>query len=202
MFNWSTFLLYILVMSFSPGPNIFISMATASKHGFKGALQYNAGVFTGFFILMGLSSYFNLLFFSLLPKVQPVMQVIGALFMFYLAFQTITAKESDSNLDEDSEEIPVEHNIFLSAIAFQFINPKGVLYAITVVSNFIIPYYQSHLAFFLFTFLVSFANFLSTTTWASFGVLFNRFLSQYQRPFNLVMGLLLIYSAISMLGLI
>lgn len=202
MFNWSAFILYILVMSFSPGPNIFISMATASKHGFKRALQFNAGVFTGFFILMILSSYFNLFFFNLLPKVQPVMQVIGAAFMFYLAFKTITAKEDDSTADEASEDVTVDHNLYFSAIAFQFINPKGVLYAITVVSNFIIPYYQSHLAFFLFTFLVSVANFASTTTWASFGVLFNRFLAQYQRPFNLLMGVLLIYSAVSMLGLI
>lgn len=202
MFNWSTFLLYIIVMSFSPGPNIFISMATASKHGFKRALQFNAGVFTGFFILMILSSYFNLLFFNLLPKVQPVMQLIGAAFMFYLAFKTITAKVEDPNVAEDPEELSVNRNLFFSAVAFQFINPKGVLYAITVVSNFIIPYYQSHLSFFLFTFLVSFANFASTTTWASFGVLFNRFLSQYQRPFNLLMGLLLIYSAVSMLGII
>lgn len=200
MFNWSAFLLYILIMSFSPGPNIFISMATASKHGFKGALQFNAGVFTGFFILMSLSSYFNLLFLNLLPKFQPAMQVIGAVFMFYLAFKTITAKVDNSSIEEDSEQIPVDRNIFFSAVAFQFINPKGVLYAITVVSNFIIPYYQSHLAFFLFTFLVSFANFISTTTWASFGILFNRFLAQYQRSFNLAMGLLLIYSAVSMLG--
>lgn len=202
MFNWSAFLLYIIVMSFSPGPNIFISMATASKHGFKRALQFNAGVFTGFFILMILSSYFNLLFFNLLPKVQPVMQVIGAAFMFYLAFKTMTAKEEEPNVGKDSEDVTIDRNLFFSAIAFQFINPKGVLYAITVVSNFIIPHYQSHTAFFLFTFLVSFANFASTTTWASFGVLFNRFLSQYQRPFNLTMGLLLIYSAVSMLGLI
>lgn len=201
MFNWSAFLLYILVMSFSPGPNIFVSMATASKHGFKRALQYNIGVFTGFFILMSLSSYFNLFFFNLLPKIQPVMQVIGAVFMFYLAFQTMTAKEKPRK-EKESSELTVNRNLFVSAIAFQFINPKGVLYAITVVSNFIIPYYQSHLAFFLFTFLVSFANFLSTTTWASFGVLFNRFLSKYQRAFNFLMGLLLIYSAISMLGLI
>ena len=202
MFNWSAFLLYIIVMSFSPGPNIFISMATASKHGFKRALQFNAGVFTGFFILMILSSYFNLVFFNLLPKVQPVMQVIGAAFMFYLAFKTITAKEEDADVEEGSEELTVNQSIFFSAVAFQFINPKGVLYAITVVSNFIIPHYQTHLAFFSFAFLVSLANFASTTTWASFGVLFNRFLAQYQRPFNIVMGLLLIYSAISMLGLI
>lgn len=202
MFNWSAFLLYIIVMSFSPGPNIFISMATASKQGFKQALQFNAGVFTGFFILMILSSYFNLLFFSLLPKIQPVMQVIGAGFMFYLAFKTITAKEEESNVEDDSEELTVDRSIFFSAVAFQFINPKGVLYAITVVSNFIIPYYQSHLAFFLFAGFVSFSNFASTTTWASFGVLFNRFLAQYQRPFNLMMGLLLIYSAVSMLGLV
>lgn len=204
LFNWSAFLLYIFVMSFTPGPNIIISMANASKYGFKKSLQYSAGVFTGFFVLMTLSSYFNLVFFSVLPKIQPVMQVVGTLFMFYLAYQIMTAKEEPekSNAEKNPHNLPGNQDLFFTAIAFQFINPKGVLYAITVVSTFIIPHYQSHLAFFLFAVLVSLTNFVSTATWASFGVLFNRFLSQYQKPFNLLMGLLLIYSAISMLDLI
>lgn len=204
MFNWSAFLLYIFVMSFTPGPNIIISMANASKYGFKKSLQFSAGVFVGFFVLMTLSSYFNLVFFSVLPKIQPVMQIGGTFFMFYLAYQIMTTKEEPEDLkaEERTNDFSGKQDLFFTAIAFQFINPKGVLYAITVVSNFIIPHYQSHLAFFLFAILVSLTNFVSTATWASFGVLFNRFLSQYQKPFNILMGLFLIYSAISMLDLI
>ncbi len=202
MFNWSAFLLYIVVMSFTPGPNTILSTAYASKYGFKKSLEYSAGVFVGFFILMILSGYFNLLFFSIMPTIEPIMQVVGAAFMFYLAYKIMTSADEPA---EDAEEVVIEEkapSLFLTAVSFQFINPKGVLYAITVLSTFIIPYYQSTLSILGFTFLISTANLLSTMLWASFGSLFNKFLTGYQRPFNIAMGLFLVYSAVSMLGII
>lgn len=201
MFDWSSFLVYIIVMSFTPGPNNIMAMAAAGKYGFKKALEYSAGVFTGFFVIMILSSYFNLLFFNLIPKIQPVMQIIGAGFMLYLAFKIIIppkVKElTDTNENQPFDKVP---SLYLTAFSIQFVNPKAILYAVTVVSNFIIPYYQSHLAFFLFSFLLAFVSILSTASWASFGSLFNKFLTRYQKSFNIVMAMLLIYSALSIFG--
>lgn len=204
MFNWNTFLVYILVMTFTPGPNNIMAMATAGKYGFKKALEYSAGVFTGFFLVMLLSSYFNLMFFNLIPKIQPVMQWIGAGFMVYLAFKIMmpaaeTVETAGDNEKMVNQKLP---SVYLTALSIQFINPKGILYAVMVVSNFIIPYYQSHLAFFLFSFLLAFISILSTASWASFGSLFNKFLTRYQRPFNIAMGMLLIYSALSVLDMV
>lgn len=45
MFNWRTFLVYILVMTFTPGPNNIMAMVTAGKYGFKKAMEFVAGVF-------------------------------------------------------------------------------------------------------------------------------------------------------------
>lgn len=203
MFDWSAFLVYVVVMTFTPGPNNIMAMATAGKYGFKKALEYSAGVFTGFFAIMLLSSYFNLLFFNLIPKVQPVMQFIGVGFMFYLAFKIMIPTKENEDADENDEQQLVDQapSIYLTALSIQLMNPKSIIYAITVVSNFIIPYYQSHLAFFLFSLLLAFISILATTSWASFGSLFNRFLVQYQKPFNLFMGGLLIYTALSILDL-
>ncbi len=203
MFNLSAFLFYVFVVTFTPGPNNIMAMAAAGKFGFKKALQYSIGVFTGFFIIMLLSSYFNLLFFNVIPKVQPFMQVIGAGFMLYLAFKIITAKEeteNDPSLGDHNEETN-SPSLYLTAVGLQFINPKGIIYAVTVVANFIIPYYQSHLSFVLFAFLLAFISILSTASWALFGSIFNTFLSKHQRQFNWVMGLLLVYSAGSILDL-
>lgn len=205
MFDWSTFLVYITVMTFTPGPNNIMAMATAGKYGFKKALEYSAGVFTGFFVIMLLSSYFNLLFFHLIPMIQPMMQLIGAGFMIYLAVKLMLPKAQPiDDLDKNDEQLLIDKapSLYLTAVGIQFINPKGILYAIMVVSNFIIPYYQSHLAFFLFAFLLSCISILSTTSWATFGSLFNKFLVRYQKPFNILMGTLLIYSALSILNIV
>lgn len=199
------------MVSFTPGPNNILAMANASKFGFKKSLRFCLGVFTGFFVIMLISSYFNLLFFTLIPKVNVFMQLLGAGFMLYLAFKIMHTKGEEPQEVEDgleeSNHITAgfknkKMNLFLTGFSLQFINPKGILYAITVVSNFIIPYYNSNIALFLFSFLLSFVGILSTASWALFGSIFNKFLSSYQKQFNIVMGLLLIYSALSISGLL
>ncbi len=87
-------------------------------------------------------------------------------------------------------------------MTLQFANPKVILYGITVISNFIIPYYKSNLSLIFFSIFLASLAFISTSCWALFGVFLEKFLVKYRKPFNIVMGLLLIYSAVSMLGII
>lgn len=202
MFNLGAFLSYVFVVSFTPGPNNIMSMANASKVGYKKTLDFILGVCTGFFIIILLSGYFNLLLFNLIPKVKIFMGILGAGYMTYLAFKIINSKEKADNNNE--EEITDENNLnsFLNGILMQFVNPKAILFGITVVSNFIIPYYKSNVAIILFSIFLAFVGFLSTSCWALFGSLFNKFLSKYRRQFNMTMGLFLIYSAFSISGVI
>ncbi len=209
MINISAFLLYIFVVSFTPGPNNIISMVNASKYGFKKSLEFSAGVFAGFFVIMILSSYFNLLFFNLIPKIAIFMQIFGSLFMLYLAYKIMhsTKKEDQNQATFKNNETIVETetkeiNLFVTGVTLQFVNPKAILYAVTVVSNFIIPYYKSNIALILFSLFLSFVCILSTGSWALFGSLFNKFLSNYEKQFNIVMGLLLVYTAISTSGIL
>lgn len=205
MFNWSTFLLYAVVMTITPGPNNIMVLAAAGKYGFKKALEYSTGLFVAYFVIMLLTSYFNLMFFNLIPKIQPIVQIFGAAFMVYLAFKIMLPKkeldQENSGIDEEQLTAAKTPSLFLTAVSLQIVNPKGILYAITVISTFIIPFYQSNLAFILFAILLAFISFLSNITWALFGSLFNAFLTRYQKPFNVMMGLLLIYSAISVLDI-
>jgi len=84
----------------------------------------------------------------------------------------------------------------------QFINPKVILYGITVFSNFIIPNYQRPIAVLLFSLLLATIGLIASTSWASFGVVFRTFFMKYARIINIAMGLLLIYSAVASLGLL
>jgi len=49
--------------------------------------------------------------------------------------------------------------------------------------------------FSLFTTAVVYA---ANNVWGAFGVLLQKFLAKYQRPFNIVMALLLLYCAVSL----
>jgi threonine/homoserine/homoserine lactone efflux protein len=84
----------------------------------------------------------------------------------------------------------------------QFFNPKVILYGITVIATFIIPYYKSDFSLILFSLFLAFIGFVATLCWALFGALFQNFLTKYSKQFNIVMGLLLVYCAISISGLI
>ncbi|WP_432405499.1 LysE family transporter [Wukongibacter sp. M2B1] len=211
MFNLSAFLSYVFVVSFTPGPNNIMSMANSSKFGYKKTLRFILGVCTGFFVVMLLCSYFNLLLFNIMPKIKTFMGILGAGYMIYLATKIMKSKEEtdkkdDEEISDKSEMNELnankdEINLFFTGITMQFVNPKAILYGITVISNFIIPYYKSNIAFVLFSFFFAIVGFMSTSSWALFGSLFNKFLSKYRRQFNIVMGLLLIYSAISISGI-
>lgn len=202
MFNTAAFLSYVFIVTFTPGPNNITSMASANKYGYKRTLEFIFGVTSGFFLLMLLCSYFNLMLFNIIPKIKPVMSIIGAAYMLYLAFKIMSSKDDLKNPEQHSKEIPQKkENLFLRGFLLQFVNPKAILYGITVVANFIMPFYQSAGALFLFSLFFGVVVFASNTSWALFGSLFKRFLSNYSRQFNIVMGILLIYSAASISGI-
>ncbi|HKL11946.1 MAG TPA: LysE family transporter [Clostridia bacterium] len=201
MFQTGAFLSYVIVVSFTPGPNNILSMVNASRDGFKKTLRFLLGIFTGFFTLLLLSSYFNLVLFSLMPKIKLLMSIVGASYMTYLAIKIMKSKKAPEGDEDTSDKGTRKINSYSTGLAMQFVNPKGVLYCITVVANFIIPFYKSGIILFLFSLFLALVGFSSVCSWALFGSLFNRFIEKHQKPFNVAMGLLLLYSAYSISGI-
>ncbi|WP_425623257.1 LysE family transporter [Brevibacillus borstelensis] len=185
-------LLYAFVSSFTPGPNNIMAMVFANKYGFKKTLRFCFGVGSGFFIIMLLCSYFDLLLKSFIPKMEWIMTVLGAIYMVYLAIKWIISKqhENDNNGDQNS---------FITGMLLQFVNPKAILYGITIVSTFILPYHTSNLSLIGYSFFLAVIGFMGTISWSVFGSVFQRFLSKYRNQFQVVMALLLVFTAISIL---
>ncbi len=189
-----SFLLFVFVTSFTPGPNNIMSMLFANKYGFKRTLRFCFGVGAGFFIIILLCCYFNLLLKDFIPKVEFFMTILGAAYMVYLAIKIIKSSKNTAKAADGDK-----NNSFTAGMLLQFINPKGILYGITVISTFVIPYYTSNITFIFFAVMLAFVGFMSTFSWSVFGSVFQKFLSKYRSQFNVVMALLLLYSAISIL---
>ncbi len=190
------FLSYVFITTFTPGPNNILSMVNAKRYGFKNSFYFNLGVLTGFILLMIACSYFNLFLFDLMPKIEYFVGIFGAVYMLYLAYKITFSTKTETELSNKKT------NTYLTGLTMQFVNPKVILYGITVISTFIIPYYKSNFALILFSLLLAFIGFISTLCWALFGALFQNFLTNYNKQFNIIMGLLLVYCAISVSGLI
>lgn len=191
MLSIPAFLSYVFVASFTPGPNTIMAMTNGSYFGYKKALNFIFGVTTGFSIVMLLSSYFNLLLLNFIPKIKFFMSLLGFGYMLFLAFKILKSKQNVNDQVSDTM------NTFRTGVTMQFVNPKAILYGITVTSSFIIPYYQSNTSLFLFSLFLAFVGFLAVSCWALFGAMFQKFINQYRKPFNILMALLLVYSAIS-----
>lgn len=191
MIGITAFLSYVFVTSFTPGPNNIMSMTNGNNFGYKKTFKFILGVTTGFAVIMILSCYINLLLVGLIPKLKLFMDILGVIYMLYLAVKIL---KSSSNIHGSQSE---HLTTFKAGITMQFINPKGILYGITVTSSFILPYYKDLGALLLFSVFLAFIAFISTSCWALFGSLFQKFLSKYNKLFNIAMALLLIYSALS-----
>lgn len=188
--HWIAFLVYVIVTSFTPGPNNIMSMAFASRSGYRSTLRFVLGVAAGTFVIALLSSFFNLLLYSMIPKVKLWMSILGCAYLLYLAMKLFRHKPGGTQVKQD------HMNSFFSGFILQFINPKVILYAITAVSTFVIPFYHSSISLLLFSLFLGFIGYLSTSSWAIFGSVFQPFLTKHDRAFHIVMGLLLVYSAL------
>lgn len=191
MFPIYDFLIYCLVTSYTPGPNNLLSMSHAIRLGLHRSIRFNFGIMAGFSIVMALCTIFSASLYSLLPRVKIFMQVFGAAYMLYLAWKVLKSS-SDLNADNGNEAS------FLSGLLLQFANPKIYIYAITAMSLYILPVYNSIGALIIFAVILSLIGASGTFIWALFGAAFCRFFSRYTRQVNIVMALLLIYCAISL----
>lgn len=184
--------LYAFVASFTPGPNNIMAMNFANQVGLKKTMKFCLGVGTGFLIIILLCCYFNILLKNLIPKIESVMAVIGAVYMLYLAVKIISSKQQDSDATGD------RHNSFIAGMLLQFVNPKGILYGITATSTFILTSNSSYFSLLSYSLILAFIGYMGTFSWCLCGSLFKKIISKYSSQFNILMGLLLVYCAVSM----
>jgi threonine/homoserine/homoserine lactone efflux protein len=189
------FLLYVLVTTFTPGPNNILSMSNALHDGYRRTLRFLAGVAVGFLVVMGLASAFDLALVNLVPQMRLWLNIFGALYMVYLAVHIARSKP------QAEAAAPGALNTFKAGFLLQFVNLKCILFGITVFSIYITPVFQEPGILFLFALLLSGVAFLAVSTWALGGNLFRSFLSRYERVFNLAMAALLVYTAAASLFL-
>lgn len=166
-------------------------MSNAVRLGFRRSVGFNFGILAGFAVVMTVCTAFSAALYSLLPKIKIILQFLGAAYMLYLAVKVL--KSPFNSNQKNSKEAS-----FLSGMLLQFANPKIYIYAITAMSLYILPVYQSFTALTGFTIVLSLIGASGSFVWALFGAAFCRFFSNYPKTVNLVMALLLVYCAISL----
>lgn len=191
MLHLYDFVIYCFITAYTPGANNLLSMSNAIRLGFRRSVRFNLGILAGFTAVMTICAVFSTALYSSLPKIKFVMQFIGAFYMLFLAWK-LWKSSNDMTSNGGSEAS------FLSGMILQFANPKIYIYAITAMSLYILPAYQSTGSLAAFTIILSLIGASGSFAWALFGSAFCNFFSKHSRAVNLVMVLLLIYCAVSL----
>ena len=190
MFPWPSFISYVLIITYTPGPNNIMSMNNAKNVGFRKGFPFILGIFTGTFIIMNLCLLFSVFLYSAVPKIQFPMKLLGAAYMAYLILKTL--------IPSKNHEARHSSGKYIAGALLQLVNPKLMLYGMTTMSSFILPHYSNPPVLILFSFLLSVVGFSSLVCWSLFGSLFSMLFNKHGKVLNIIMALLLLYCIIAL----
>ena len=191
------FLSFVLVTTFTPGPNNISSASMGVLHGYKKTVKYCLGIATGFFGVMLLCGLISNTLLHILPGVETPLRIAGAGYILWLAFETLHT----SYTFEDTDRRPLG---FARGVLLQVLNLKAIVYGLTLYSTFLSPITDNLTLLISFTLFLTCMSFCSTSTWALFGASIRTYLHQpkIRQGVNLVLALLLVYTAIELSGLL
>ena len=181
--------LFFFVTAFTPGPNNIVASYSGFNFGVIKTLPHILGVTLGFTALI-ISLIVGLInVFKLYPLIQEVLKYLGTLFLLYLAFK-ISFSNSNNN---SSSENPVK---FIETFFFQFLNPKGVIVGIIIVSTYI-HLDENYINYsFQVIILALLFSITSITSWTLVGKFLRKFATneKFIKYFNYAMSILLLLS--------
>ena len=179
--------LFMLVTSCSPGPNNIVASYSAFNFGMTKTIPHMFGVIFGFTTLVAVINFGLINIFKMFPIIQEILKYAGSIFLIYLSYKIAFSKSKSS----DSSGNPVK---FIETFFFQFLNPKGVIVAIIIVSTYVDSgeNFITHSAWVLAVAFI-FACF-SILFWSLVGKFLRKFATneKFIKRFNYVMSFLLL----------
>jgi threonine/homoserine/homoserine lactone efflux protein len=184
---------FVVVCSITPGPNNIMLMVSGVNFGIRRTVPQMLGIFTGLVLILAGTGLGLGYVFSHFPLVRTLLMALGIAYTLWLAWKIATA----GSLGGGALAHPLR---YWPALAFQWVNPKLWMTAITAMSLYVRPgHTMADTA--LVTGVFVLVTFPTMLVWAGFGVGLRQALQipARIRIFNIVMGLLLAASVLSML---
>ena len=175
-----------LSLGFTPGPNNAVASYSAFTFGFKKTIPLIMGVGLGYTTLVILINFVLISIFKTYPIIQEIIRILGTVFLVYLAYKIATSNTSNN----EKKTNPVT---FYDTFVFQFINPKGVMAATTLISKFVDQ--DNYISTSVMVIIVcSLTAFSSITAWTLLGKFLRKFATNnsFIKRFNYVMSVLIL----------
>ncbi len=187
-------ILFAFATSITPGPNNMMLFASGVNFGFRRTIPHMFGIGAGFLsLLLGVGLGLGALL-SAYPPAFIALKVAGGLYLLWIAWKIGSSRSMGEG---ESKARPMT---FLGAAAFQWVNPKAWVMAITAMAVYPNPE-QYALTVAIVALVFAAVNVPSVSTWAGFGSALRDWLSVPVRLkwFNITMAVLLVLSLWPML---
>ena len=173
-------------LGFTPGPNNAVASYSGFNFGIKKTIPLILGVGLGYTTLVIIINFALISTFKQFPIIQEIIRILGTFFLIYLAYKIAVSNTSQ----EEIKKNPVN---FFDTFIFQFVNPKGVMAALTLISKFVSE--SNYLMTSIMVIIVcSVTAFLSITTWTFLGKFLRKFATNnsFIKRFNYAMSFLIL----------
>jgi threonine/homoserine/homoserine lactone efflux protein len=186
--------LFAFTTSITPGPNNMMLFASGVNFGFARTVPHMLGIGVGFLSLLiavglGLGALLQTV-----PAAYTTLKFAGGLYLVWIAWKIGTSR----SLSEG--KAGARPMTFFGAAAFQWVNPKAWVMAVTAMATYTNPEYYVPTVL-LVGLAFAAVNVPSVSTWAGFGSALREWLSVPVRLkwFNITMAVLLVASLWPML---
>ncbi len=198
----SSLIAFNLVGSLTPGPNNIILMSMGISYGFRRCIPYIAGVMIGFALVLAAAILGLGTLVEQFPAALTIVTLAGAAWLTWLAIGYFKDAFKPKTTAAGDVPAPVKKPMgFFEAIAFQWVNPKGLIFAFGAATAYIGIHDNIVMRIVIIVLLFNFAGLIGNILWALMGSTVNRLLSGGRAAFgiNLFMGLVILATAIFIL---
>lgn len=183
------FITYILISVFTPGPNNIFSSISSARLGFKKTHRFMLGILVGTFLVFVIAGLLNVYFYQNVRIITRIIGVTGGIFILYLALKMFLTRNNGEKL------LITNDKLFTMAIILNFINAKTIIFGLTVATFYLeLGFNPDYMIY--FNIFMAILCYLAVIVWGLFGQVFKEYLVKYRTIYNILMSLLLAYSAV------
>jgi cysteine/O-acetylserine efflux protein len=195
--QWAALAVFVVATTFTPGPNNIAAMSLGASFGYGRSLRFLAGMTVGFFAVMAACAAVASVVLTAFPGIEGALRAAGALYIAWLALHTLRNGLGGG----PASQKPVG---FAGGFVLQLLNPKVILYGLTLYSTFLSAISGRSGWIGLSAVVFALVGFAAVSLWAVAGSSLSALLSKdaARRAVTVALSVLLLYSAVECSGLI
>jgi cysteine/O-acetylserine efflux protein len=165
-------------------------------HGYRKTRGYLSGIMAGYFLVLLLCSLASRSLLEVFPSFEIVIRIVGALYILWLAWHTVQASY---DFDEQNQRVMG----FSRGFFLQLLNPKGILFGLTLYSTFLASVTGTPVYLILSVLVMVGVGFASISTWTLFGAAIRVHLKHrtIKLAVNIGLAALLVFTAFEISGI-